>query len=129
MTDNLTLKQQRAVRALLTTPDVASAAKDAGVSRETVYKWMQVPVFTTALHAAEADALAAVSRRLVRLADTAATTLEAAMHDEATPVATRVRAADAVLSRLLQLRELVSLEERVRELEARHTEQERWAGR
>jgi len=90
---------------------------------------MQVSVFTTALHAAEADALAAVSRRLVRLADTAATTLEAAMHDEATPVATRVRAADAVLSRLLQLRELVSLEERVRELEARHTEQERWAGR
>ena len=120
MADNLTLKQQRAVRALLTTPDVASAAKDAGVSRETVYKWMQVSVFTTALHAAEADALAAVSRRLVRLADTAATTLETAMHDEATPVATRVRAADAVLSRLLQLRELVVLEERVQELEARY---------
>jgi len=120
MTDNLTPKQQRAVRALLTTPDVAAAAKDAGVSRETVYKWMQVSVFTTALHAAEADALAAVSRRLVRLADTAATTLETAMHDEATPVATRVRAADAVLSRLLQLRELVVLEERVQELEARY---------
>ncbi len=76
--------------------------------------------FTTALHAAEADALAAVSRRLVRLADTAATTLEAAMHDEAAPIATRVRAADAVLSRLLQLRELVVLESRVAELEARY---------
>lgn len=129
MQENLTAKQQRAVRALLTAPDVSAAAKDAGVSRETVYKWMQVPTFTTALHAAEADALAAVSRRLVRLADTAATTLETAMSDATTPAATRVRAADAVLSRLLQLRELIDLEGRVRELEARDTEQGRWDGR
>lgn len=127
--ENLTPRQQRAVRALLTTPDMAAAAKEAAVSRETVYKWMQVPAFSTALHAAEADALAAVSRRLVRLADTAATTLEAAMRDEATPIATRVRAADAVLSRLLQLRELVTLEERVRELEARYAEHEAWGYR
>lgn len=127
--ENLTPKQQRAVRVLLTTPDVAAAAKEAAVSRETVYRWMQVPAFSTALHAAEADALAAVSRRLVRLADTAASTLEAAMHDEATPAATRVRAADAVLSRLLQLRELVVLEARVAELEARYAENERRDGR
>ncbi len=117
--ENLTLKQRKAVTALLTTPDVTTAAKDAGVSRETVYKWMQLPAFQTALHEAEALALAAVSRRLVTLADTATATLEAAMSDTATPAATRVRAADAVLARLLQVRELVTLEERVRELEAR----------
>lgn len=117
--ENLTLKQRKAVTALLTTPDVTAAAKDAGVSRETVYKWMQLPLFIAALHEAEAAALAAVSRSLVRLAERAAATLEGAMTDEAAPAATRVRAADAVLGRLLQVRELVVLEGRVRELEAR----------
>lgn len=116
--ENLTLKQRKAVTALLTTPDVTAAAKDAGVSRETVYKWMQLPAFQTALHEAEALALAAVSRRLVTLADIATATLEAAMSDAAIPASTRVRAADAVLARLLQVRELVTLEARVRELEA-----------
>ncbi len=117
--ENLTLKQRKAVTALLTTPDVTAAAKDAGVSRETVYKWMRLPAFQTALHEAEAVALATVSRRLVTLADQATLTLEAAMTDITTPAATRVRAADAVLARLLQVRELVTLEERVRELESR----------
>jgi phage terminase small subunit len=129
MPDNLTLKQRRAVTALLTQPDTTAAARSAGASRDTLYRWLAEPAFQAALRDAEADALAAVSRRLVRLADAAATTLETAMRDEATPAATRVRAADAVLSRLLQLRELVTLEERVRELEARYAEQERRSGR
>lgn len=119
MPDDLTPKQRKAVRALLAAPDLTAAAKETGVSRDTLYRWLQEPAFAAALHAAEADALAAVSRSLVRLAERAAATLEGAMADEATPAATRVRAADAVLGRLLQVRELVTLEERVRELEAR----------
>ncbi len=119
MPDDLTPKQRKAVRALLAAPDVTAAAKEAGCSRDTVYRWMGEPAFVAALHAGEAEALAAVSRSLVRLAERAAATLEGAMSDEGTPAATRVRAADAVLGRLLQVRELVTLETRVRELESR----------
>ncbi len=118
MPDDLTPKQRRAVRALLAAPDVTTAAKETGVSRDTLYRWLAEPAFVAALREGEAVALAAVSRSLVRLAERAAATLEGAMTDEVVPAATRVRAADAVLGRLLQVRELVTLEARVRELEA-----------
>ncbi len=55
---------------------------------------------------------------LVRLGRTAVATLAKAMSDPATPPATKVRAADATLSKLLQLRELATLEQRVAALEA-----------
>ncbi len=119
MPENLTVRQHRAVTALLTTPDVTTAARDAKVSRDTLYRWMADPLFVAALREGEAATLAAVSRSLVRLAERAAATLEGAMTDEATPVSAKIRAADAVLGRLLQVRELVTLEARVRELEAR----------
>ena len=66
MADNLTPKQQRAVRALLTTPDAAAAAKDAGVSRETVYKWMQVPAFTRAIASHSASGVSQAESRTCR---------------------------------------------------------------
>ena len=68
-------------------------------------------------HANLAAALDELSRMLVRLGRTAAGTLETAMGDPTAPYPTRVRAADAVLGRLLQLRELATLEARVTELE------------
>ncbi len=80
---------------------------------------MREPAFRAALHDAETAALTGVSRALVRLADRAVATLEGAMNDATAPMSVRLRAADAVLGRLLQLRELVTLEERVKELEER----------
>ena len=59
----------------------------------------------------------AFEHAVLGLADAAVRTLARAMNDESAPLSIRVRAADAVLGRLLQLRELVILEERVRELE------------
>ena len=122
MTENvtdrgLTPRQRKAVEALLLTGDVSAAAKEAGVSRESLYRWMKEPAFLEAVRAAEALALDELSRLLVRLGRSAATTLETAMGDPAAPAATRVRAADVVLARLLQLRELATLEARVTELE------------
>ncbi len=113
----LTPKQRRAVEALLTTGEVSAAAKEAGVARDTLYRWMQQAPFLEAVRAAEARALDDLSRVLVRLGRTAAGTLAKAMGDSAAPYPTRVRAADAVLGRLLQLRELATLEARVAELE------------
>ena len=113
----LTPKQRKAVEALLTTGEVTAAAKEVGVARETVQRWLNQPVFSQAVKEAEARAIDDLSRMLVRLGRTATSTLAKAMSDPATPMSTRVRAADVALSRLLQLRELATLEARVGELE------------
>lgn len=113
----LSPRQRKAVEALLVTGDVSAAAKEAGVSRESLYRWLKQPAFLEAVREAEARALDELSRLLVRLGRSAATTLAKAMGDAETPAATRVRAADVVLARLLQLRELATLEARVADLE------------
>jgi len=66
---------------------------------------------------AEARALDDLSRLLVGLGRTAVATLAKAMSDPTVPAASRVRAADAALGRLLQLRELATLEARITALE------------
>ncbi len=118
MYENLTLKQRKAIEALLTCGDVSSAAKEAGVSRETIYRWAKKDNFLDALRAGTSQALDDLSRLLLSLGETAISTLRIAMEDDSIPANTKVRAADIVCSRLLQFRELVSLEERVSKLES-----------
>jgi hypothetical protein len=113
----LSPKQRKAVEALLTTGEVKAAATEAGVHRDTLHRWLKQPAFLEAVRAAEAEALDELSRLLVRLGRTAVATIAKAMSDPVTPVATRVRAADVALGRLLQLRELAQLEARVQALE------------
>ncbi len=114
----LTPKQRRAVAALLTCGDVSAAAQAAGVNRGTLYRWLKQPAFQQALREAEGEALADLQRRLVSLGSDAADVLAAAMQTSE-ETRTRLRAADVVLGRLLQLRELIDLERRVSELERR----------
>lgn len=117
MNGNLTPRQRKALEMLLVTGDVTQAASAARVSRQTVHNWLKQAEFTTALEEGERLALAGISRGLVRLGEQAIQTLEGAMADKDIHPSTRVRAADVVLARLLQLRELVILEERVSRLE------------
>jgi hypothetical protein len=114
---DLSPKQRRAVEALLATGEVSAAAREANVSRDTLHRWLKQPLFIDAVRDAEARAIDDLARMLVRLGRTATATLAKAMTDPAAPYPTRVRAADAALSRLLQLRELATLEARVVELE------------
>ncbi len=114
----LTPRQRLAVEALLKTGSPTKAAETAGVIRQTVHRWMHQPAFAAALAQAETDALAALSRRLVDLGGTAATTLEDAMKYDVKAPGARVTAASAVLGNLLKLREVVALEDRVAALEA-----------
>jgi len=111
-----TPRQRRAIAALLATGDKNDAAEQAGVSRRTLYRWMHQDEFRAELVQAETAALDELSRQLVRLAALAVETLERAMANAETD-GQRIRAADIVLSRLLQLRELVSIETRLAALE------------
>ncbi len=115
--DELTPKQRRAIEALMATGDISAAAREANVRRETIHRWMKEPTFSQAVRDAEAQAVDDLSRMLVRLGRTATSTLAKAMTDTSTAMGVRVRAADIAISRLLQLRELATLEARVTELE------------
>src|SRR5436190_1559367 len=59
---DLTPKQRKAVEALLTTGEVSGAAEAAGVSRDTVYRWLKAPAFLAAVREAEARGLRALER-------------------------------------------------------------------
>ena len=123
MADNGTLSPKRRafVRAILTERDTRSAAKAAGIAERTAYRWIQDPGIQAAILAAESDALQEVTRGLLRLSAAAVDTLEGAMTDSEASPAARIRAADIVLARLLQLREqgiFGELEARLLALEA-----------
>ena len=122
MIENLTPRQRRAIEALLTTGEISEAAQTAKVSRETLYRWMKRPDFSMALRQGTQDSLEILSRSLVVLSDKAVKTLQFALDDESCGLSVRIRAADLVLGRLLQMRELVDLEERVSRLEAQNAE-------
>jgi hypothetical protein len=118
----LSTKQKAAIRALLTGasyPDAAAAAK---VHENTIGQWMKEPLFMAGLREAESVAMAAVSRSLVSIADKAAGTLETVLDSDHARDSSRIRAADVVLGRLLEIRSMAELEERIRKLEEAQNE-------
>ena len=84
-----------------------------------MYRWMKEPAFLEALNNASLQALEGLSRKLLNLGGKAAETLRVTLDDDFIPADARIRAADIVLSRILQLQELVELNNRVSELERR----------
>ena len=121
----LSVRQRQFLTALLVNGEVVAACEQSGVSTSTAYRWLREPTFIDALREAERAAIQATSRRLARLGATAVQVLDDAMTDPTAPLTTRVRAADVVLTKLLQLRELVDMDERITALEAAIQEQER----
>ena len=124
-TPTLTPKQRQLVLALLVANDVAAACEAAQVPRSTAYRWMNQPAFAAALREADREVLRATSRRLARLGVKAVQVLEETLDDPEAPTAVRVRAADAVLTKLLQIRETVDMDERLTALEAAAAHKER----
>lgn len=115
-------KQYRGLRALMVCRTQQEAARHANVGVRTLKRWLTQPEFRAALEAAETDALRDASRLLAAQAADAAAHLADAMRDIGSPPGVRLRAALGVLDRAVQLRELMSLEERLTELE------EAWRG-
>jgi len=116
--EGLTPRQRRFVAAMLSEKTIRAAAKRAGVSEATAGRWLALPAVRRAIEAAEAEALAELSRGLLRLSTQTINAIEIVLTSEAAP-SVRLRAADIVLSRLLHYVEFVSLERRVSEIEQR----------
>lgn len=115
----LTPKQRRAAQSLLTTADTTQAAAAAGVSRDTIYRWLRLPEFRGELQQATGAVMESLARGLVTLGARALAVLAAALDDPEAPQAVKIRAADIILSRLLELQELVVMQGQIEELERR----------
>lgn len=103
-------RRAQAVAALLREKDVSTAAQAAGVGERTLYRWLADADFQRELKAAEGMAISAAVRRLADLTGTAVETLRGVMEAKDAPLSAKVRAADIVLSRLLDLRQMVDFE-------------------
>ncbi|CAN5761503.1 hypothetical protein BH23CHL4_BH23CHL4_29430 [soil metagenome] len=116
---NLSAKQMTAIAALLVSGNREQAAKDSGISKGTLYRWLGDAEFIAALRTAEAEALRDVTREMVGLSRLAVSTLRRVMTDEQASMNSQIRAAIAVLTQLPAYRELTDLETRLTDLEAR----------
>lgn len=114
---DLTPKQTKAIVALLTCPTITEAANEAGVSKRTLQRWLDDPGFRAELTIREGEALSGITRRLVGLADQAVKSIAEILSDPGLPSLTKLRAAEAVLSNLLKLRDQVDIENRIAKLE------------
>lgn len=117
--DILTAPQLRALEALLSQPEIGKAAQAAGVSRPTLWRWLQDETFSRAYRDARRGLLDSALIRLEATAAEAVSTLREVMQDETAQPSARVAAARCSLELLLRLRESVDLEGRILALESR----------
>src|SRR5438552_3117326 len=97
-TSKLGRKQEQAIASLMTQRNVDEAAKMAGVSVRTLWRWLGTAEFHAAYMAARRMAFSQATARLQQGGSAAATTLMKIMVDPKEPAAARVRAALCVLS-------------------------------
>lgn len=114
-TNNLTAKQRRIIPFLVSARSVEEARKAAGVSQETVWRWMKNPLFRDELEAARQSVIDEALANLKSSITQAVQTLTDAMA-EGEP-ALRVRAAGMILDHFWKVKELQELEIRLKRIE------------
>ncbi len=115
---NLSPKQRKAIEALLTSGTVADAARAAGVTRDTLYRWLKDEHFAKALREAEGMALQGLTRSLTGLGDKAVAALAAVFDDEAAPHAVKLKAAAIVFGNHPTYLQTTVLTDRIAAIEA-----------
>ncbi len=120
MADSVTLtpKQKALIAALLVERDIRAASKAVRISERTAHRWLGDSDFQRELKAAEVAAIDTAVRRLAEATGLAVDVLRQAMESTTAPLPQKIRAADVVLGRLLELRNLHTLEERLAAIEA-----------
>ena len=115
--DDLTIKQERAIAALLSCQSVAQAAKLAAVGERSIFRWLKQDTFQSHLRRARRQALCGVLGRLQQVADRAVDTLDAILQNEKATSASRVSAVQAALRFACHGIEIDDFEERLASVE------------
>jgi hypothetical protein len=110
-------KMEQAIAALLSHRSIEDAAREVGVSANTLLRWMKEPEFQDACRQARRTVFSHAIGRLQDAAGAAATTLLKIMVDLSTPAATRLRAIEIVLEQAAKAGEMEDIEDRVAKLE------------
>ncbi len=117
-------KAEKVLTALLHHGAVRAAAKDAGVSEATVFRYLQDAEFQRRYRAARADVVDAAVALMQRLSVNAVTTLGTVMHDTKAPASARVSAAKTILEQSMSGVELTQLRQEVEEIKQMLAERE-----
>lgn len=113
----LTVRQRKFVAALLTAPNVAAAAKEAGINERTGRRYLALDHVQAALGAAYDDTLKHASRRASAAMLDAVETLHDIVLDGGARDGARISAARAILEHGAKMREALDLVERIEALE------------
>jgi DNA-binding MurR/RpiR family transcriptional regulator len=110
-------QQEAAIIGLLTKPSIDAAAKHAGISGPTLWRWLQEPGFQAEYRKARRHALGQATAQLQQASSAAVGALKEIIEDKEAPSSARVTAARTVLEVAVKAIEVEDLEVRVQALE------------
>ncbi|HEX9059836.1 MAG TPA: hypothetical protein VF941_06630 [Clostridia bacterium] len=110
-------KKELALSALLTERTVQAAAKIAGVSESSLWRWLREDDFQKEFKALKREVVAISVTKLQKSSATAVETLESIMEDTESPAGARVSEARTVLEMTLKVTELEQVISRLEALE------------
>jgi hypothetical protein len=110
-------KMEQAVAALLTQPNIDSAARSVGISSATLLRWQKEPEFQKAYREARRAAYSQSIARLQQAMPLAVQTMIKMVVDPNTPASVRVRAAEIIANHSHKAIEIEDVEARVTALE------------
>ncbi len=120
----LSAKQERALVALLDCGEIKQAAETAGVTKVTLWRWLQAPDFQSRYRAARRQLVETAIAQLQSDCTIAARVLREVAEDRQAPASSRVAAARAIIEQSVSAVQLTDLQERLEEVERLLQEQE-----
>ncbi len=112
---SLNSRQLKAIPILIGCDTVEGAAKEAGISKNTIYTWMQQEEFSKAVAEARKKLFDKAMHKLMNVSMKAVITLEKLLNAESEAV--RRAAANDILGHILKYRELTEFEDRLETVE------------
>lgn len=112
----LPAKQELALRAIISHPTLKEAARAAGVSDATLWRYMQDEEFSKRLREARRDALSHTAVRIQQASSEAVTVLRDVMLKEDSPASARITAARTLLDYSFRVVELDEIKAQIEEL-------------
>jgi hypothetical protein len=116
-TEKLTAKQETALLALLDNSTIEATYKAAGISKATMWRFMQDANFQARYRASRRQLVETAIAQLQKHATTAARVLVNIAVDKDAPASSRVAAAKTILDQSVSAIELMDLQERIEKLE------------
>jgi len=113
----LNRNQGRALGAMLQCPTIAAAARQAGLSERTLWRYLRDPAFSEALIERQRMILKTTTTALVALSELANETLHGILSDDKVAASVQARVALGIWQHRQAAVELVTLEERLAALE------------